>query len=80
MLRLIEVALFLTPFAAFLAWRLTSAGGGPSPTFVAVTAGCVIVLLVGLLWYGGAGSLGRGQTYVPARLEDGRIVPGHAAP
>lgn len=81
---LLQVALpFLAPFVAFLAYRLlVTRGRGllvSTPWFVLVCCGLVLACgsLVTLAFTGGAPP---GSTYVPARIEDGRIVPGQAAP
>jgi hypothetical protein len=79
-LRLLEVALFLVPFIAFGAWWWLAAGRGPSTMLVAAAAVAVIVLAVALVWFSGQDTLGPGKAYVPARVKNGEIVPGHAAP
>ena len=80
MLRLVELALFLAPFVLFALWRFMAVEGGPSVRFVAVAA-CVIALLAGaLIWLSQDEALPPGATYEPARLQDGKIVSGHAAP
>jgi hypothetical protein len=78
MLRLVEIALFLAPFALVLAWWL--AGARASPRVLAIA--CVALLVLGgfVVWFGLDRSLPRDARYVPARIEDGRIVSGHAAP
>ena len=80
MLRLAEVALLLAPLAAFVVWRLLGAAGGPSKLLVASVAVAICLLAAALIWLVGTEGLRRGATYVPATLQDGRIVPGHAAP
>jgi Family of unknown function (DUF6111) len=53
---------------------------GPSIQLVAVTA-CVVVLLIGaMIWLSQEAALPPGTTYAPAQLENGRVIPGHAAP
>jgi Family of unknown function (DUF6111) len=77
---LTEVLLFLAPFAAFVVWRVTLGGGGPSRP-VLIGAICAVVLLTAMLvWLRRENAIGSGAAYVPAELKDGRIVPGHAAP
>jgi len=72
--------MFLAPFAAFVAWRLTLGSGG-LPRTVLIAAACAVVLLTGMLvWLNQQRAIAPGPTYVPAELRDGRIVPGHAAP
>jgi hypothetical protein len=80
MLRFAEVALLLAPLAAFLAWRLLDATGGPSNQLLISAAVAICVLAVILFWLVDTEGLRRGAVYVPAALEDGRVVQGHAAP
>ena len=80
MLRLVELALFLSPFVFFAIWRAVGTDGGPSMRLV-VAAACVLALLAGtLVWLSLHQALPPGTAYAPARLEDGRIVAGHGAP
>ncbi len=80
MLRLVELALFLAPFVFFAVWRLVGTGGGPSIGMI-VGAACVLAVLAGaLIWLSHDEALPPGTTYQPAKLEDGQIIPGHAAP
>ena len=80
MLRLVELALFLTPFAAFFVWRFLAMGGAPSLSLVVGTA-CVVAVLVGvLLWLSEDRALPPGTAYAPARFENGRVVAGHGVP
>jgi hypothetical protein len=79
MLRLVELALFVAPFVLFALWRFMAVEGGPPARFVAVAA-CVLALLAGaLIWLSQDEALPPGATYQPARLQDGKIVSGHAA-
>ena len=77
MLRLTEFAMFLAPFAAFLVWRFTAAHGGPS------TLVLVLTVLVASRCSSPSAPPSRRSTateaYVPARIENGSIVPGHGA-
>ncbi|MDA8249556.1 MAG: DUF6111 family protein [Rhodospirillales bacterium] len=77
-MRWAELALFLSPFVLYAAWRLAAARAQPALLWGAVAA--VTVLATATLWFGLARRLERGETYVPAQLEDGRIVPGHGVP
>jgi hypothetical protein len=78
MLRLVELALFVAPFVLFALWRFMAVEGGPSVRLVTVAA-CVLALLAGaLLWLSQDDALPPGATYEPARLQDGKIVSGHA--
>ncbi|MGC1411163.1 MAG: DUF6111 family protein [Acetobacteraceae bacterium] len=79
MLRLVELALFLTPFVAFVLWRFVAFDGGASVSVV-LGAACVLAVLAGLLiWLSQEDALPPGARYEPARLQDGRIISGHAA-
>jgi len=80
MLRLVELALFITPFAAFAIWRFVALDGGP-PMRVVVGAACVLAMLAAILaWLSQDDALPPGAGYEPPRLEDGKIIAGHAAP
>ena len=80
MLRFAELALFLAPFAIFAAWRWLAGGGRPSRRLV-MTATCIVLALAGALyWFNREEAIAPGLRYVPAQLEDGHIVPGHAEP
>ena len=79
-MRFVELALFVAPFVFFAAWRLVGGGGGPSRKLV-VMATCIVVALAGALyWFRREEAIAPGMRYVPAQLEDGRVVPGHAEP
>jgi hypothetical protein len=78
MLRLSELALFVAPFLLFGVWRLAGAFGFPSTAAVVVAAGALLLMLGTLMWFGEKRALPPGAAYVPARLENGHIVPGHA--
>ncbi len=80
MIRLIELALFLAPIAAYVLWRVTAARGqvGPSPRVLSAILVGLLVLGGGLAWFGVHERLPAGARYVPAQLRDGRVVPGHA--
>lgn len=78
-MRFVEIALFLAPFIVFAAWRLTTPLAGPSPRLLAVSAALLVVLLGTLLWLHREGAVPTGEVYIPARLQDGRIVPAHGA-
>ena len=76
MIGVFEVALFLTPFVLYAAWRLLV----PLLPMLAVW---IALGVVGVVVLAGAWGLSRphmqaGQLYAPARLHDGRVAPGHA--
>ncbi|WP_428487905.1 DUF6111 family protein [Rhodopila sp.] len=77
--RLIEIVLFLTPFIGFTVWRLVVPSDRVPAWLVACAAGAVMLILLLLLtlWHFDASDGGR--AYIPARVQDGRVIPGHAA-
>jgi Family of unknown function (DUF6111) len=77
MLRLTEIAMFVSPFLLFGMWRCAVARGIPSTAAVAVAAGALVVVFGVLLWFSQEGALQGDASYVPAQLRGGRIVPGH---
>lgn len=79
-MRLTELLLFLTPFALFLVWRLTANTGGPPRALLMGAAGALAILAVALAWFSQHNALPPNASYVPAEVQNGRIVPGHAAP
>lgn len=80
MLRLVEVALFLTPFAVVAIWRLLLLARGPSIRLV-VALGMIVVLLAGtLLWLRGEDAEPPTAIYIPSHMQNGRIVPSSDAP
>jgi uncharacterized protein DUF6111 len=80
MLRLVELALFASPFLVFAGWRYFASGSGPSIRVVAAAACVVIVLAVALLWLGEDRAISPHDAYAPARFENGHIIAGHGVP
>jgi hypothetical protein len=81
---LIDVVLpFLLPFLAFLVWRLlVTRGRGllEQTPWYALTAIGLLLVVVSLV---SIAVLPRSDTdvvYVPPRVEDGKVVPGHFVP
>ena len=75
MLRLVEIGLFLSPFALYALWLLV--GRRFSARFMWIAVGCLATLSAATIWYGLTRSLPPQDRYVPARIENGRIVQGH---
>lgn len=75
MLRLAEFGLFLLPFVLYVAWRLSGRVVRPALFWVGVAGFVILATLV--VWFGLARSLDKTDRYVPAHVENGRIVPGH---
>ena len=82
MIRLAEVLVFLAPLGAYFLYRRTVARGeaAPSRQMLAGIAAGLLVFGAALSWFGVHERLPPDARYVPARIEDGRIVPGHAGP
>ena len=78
MLRAVDIGLFLVPTVLFLAWL--ALGRVATRRFVAAAVVAVATLGAAAVIYGQVRSIPGGDTYVPARLENGRIVPGHGTP
>jgi hypothetical protein len=77
---LIELLLFLAPFAVYGLWRRANPQADPSTRIVGLAALGVALMLAGAVWYGLGRSMDRGTVYVPAVLEGEAIAPGHAEP
>ncbi len=78
-MRLIEIVLFLSPFVAFGLLRLLRPAERVPGWVLGAFAASVAVMLVLLLILRQLDAGDAHESYVPARLEDGRVVPGHAA-
>lgn len=80
MIRFAELAVFLAPVAAFFLWRLALARGldGPPPRQLAFIFASLIALAAGLIFFAERDRLPPGR-YIPARMDNGQIVPGHSA-
>jgi hypothetical protein len=79
-LRLVEIALFLAPFAAFFVWRAALPRGGPSRLTVGIGVAIVLALAAMLGWLSGEDTLPPGAQYIPPHVENGVIVPGRGVP
>lgn len=79
-MRFAEIALLALPFLVFVAWRVLAPSAGP-PNVLVIAVTVTVVAMAGLLlvlWYKEAESPGIG--YVPARLENGLVVPERVEP
>ncbi len=72
--RLIEIVLFLAPFVGFAVWRLLFPSPLPPLWLVASLAAFLAVMLAALLWMWHADAGDANIRYVPARMQDGRVV------
>jgi hypothetical protein len=73
--RIIEIVLFLTPFLTFAAWRLLFPSPTPPLWMICGLGGFVIVMLLALFWLRHVDAGDANQTYIPARLDNGRVIP-----
>lgn len=76
MIRLLEVVLFLLPFAGYGLWLWS--GRRHTNQVLWGTLGAMFVLLVAAAWLELSGAVPPGMSYVPPHMQDGRIVPGQA--
>ena len=78
--RLIEILLFLTPFVGFAVWRLVVPSDRP-PVWLVAGAACFVLLMLGsLVWLRARDASDTFQTYVPAQLQNGQVIPAQRAP
>ena len=77
-MRWAEVLLFFTPFLLFAAWRVSVAYARPSLAWGAL--GAALVLVGVTAFFGLQRRAPATDTYVPARILDGTIVPGRDVP
>jgi hypothetical protein len=75
MLRFSEIGLFLVPFALYATWLVL--GRRTPPLLVWGALALTLAMGVGTVWFGLANRLGRNESYVPAAVVDGHLVPGH---
>ena len=71
----------LLPFLAYLAYaRLTRRAGLNDAPWLGLAAAGVGLLVVSLVTWSIMSGSEPGETYVPARVEDGQVVPGTTEP
>lgn len=78
------LSLFLLPTAVYMAFKLATLRPGHSASMVVAQAPVMVLsflglcLVVGVLALFGSEGDGRpGQTYEPAVVRDGKLIPGH---
>lgn len=82
---LIQLASFLLPFIIFFVWRWQLSAERPlnaTPTLklAAIGAALAVVAMLVMVMLDAADSGRAGDRYVPPRVVDGRVVPGHFIP
>jgi len=77
---LIEILLFLLPFAAYGLWRRMNPNAEPSSIVLILAVLGIVLMVGGAFWYGLSRSMRPDTEYVPAHMEGSHIAPGHAEP
>src|SRR5262249_38233015 len=79
---LIELALFITPFVlyALFVWAthegMLDVSAWSLPRLMWLTIAALILVIISLLLLAQSGGCPPGSTYIPAHMENGRLVPG----
>jgi hypothetical protein len=77
-----EVGIFLIPFALYALFLLASRKGlitplsWPMPIVIRLTIAALLLVILSLLLLAQFSGARPGATYVPAHIENGRLVPG----
>lgn len=71
-----EMALLLLPFLLFAAWRMAGRNRKWATRVLWTAVAALVAVAVGGLWLGITRGQSPHQRYVPARVQDGRIVGG----
>lgn len=79
---LLEILLFLVPFAAYALWRRMNPSAEPSTMLLAAAACGVALMLGAAIWYGLSRGVDRRMDYVAPRWDgtEETVEPGHAEP
>ncbi len=79
---LTEIAIFLIPFAVYAAFLIATRSGvlvqssWPMHVIAKLAVGALLLVVVSFLLLAEFGGAPPDSTYVPAHLENGRLVPG----
>ncbi|HEX7789535.1 MAG TPA: DUF6111 family protein [Afipia sp.] len=79
---LTEIGIFLIPFAVYAAFLLASRAGvltansWPFHIVGKLTIGALLLVIVSLLLLAHFSGAPPGSTYTPARIENGKLIPG----
>ncbi len=77
-----EVALFVTPFVLYALFLWATREGvldvdaWSMPRLIWLTISALVLVIISFLMLAQFGGAPPGSTYVPAHMEDGRLVPG----
>lgn len=79
---LTEIILFITPFVLYGAFLFFTRAGvfdvesWPLPRILTLTIAALLLVLGSFLYFAHFSGAPPGSAYVPAHIEDGRLVPG----
>jgi hypothetical protein len=79
---LTEIALFATPFAIYALYLWATRAGVLDPdawslsTIASLTIVALILMVASFIYIAEFGGAPPGSTYIPAHLENGKLVPG----
>jgi uncharacterized protein (DUF983 family) len=79
---LTEVGIFLIPFALYAVFLIASRNGvvvkssWPMPVVIRLAIAASVLVIVSLVLLAQFSGASPGSTYVPAHIENGRLVPG----
>lgn len=80
---LTELALFLAPFAAYALFLLATRAGfldlqsWPPRILIRLAGIGLVLMIVSFVLIAHFSGAPPGSTYIPAHMEDGKLVPGH---
>lgn len=83
---LTEVGLFLIPFAVYAVFLIATRahvfdkGSWPLPIVGWLTAAALLLIIASFAWLANFSGAPPGSTYIPAHVENGRLVPGTEKP
>jgi len=81
-----ELALFLTPFAAYALFLWATRAGvlhpesWPAKRLILLTVVALALVIASSVYYSLSSGVAPGSTYVPAHMENGKFVPGQTRP
>jgi hypothetical protein len=77
---LAEAILFLAPFALYAIWLRLNPGQPVGTHVIALALVGLALSIGGAIWYGLSRGMDPNAAYIPPRVTEGGIVPGHVAP
>lgn len=83
---LMEIGLFLIPFAAYAMFLIATRAGvldkasWSAPIVGWLSAAALLLIIASFAWLASFSGAPPGSTYIPAHVENGRLVPGTGKP